>query len=508
MSEPTLAVIYARLSKQGETAESMIRQDFDCRAMAEKLGAPAVAFEESKGHRSGRSEKNRPAWRQCLEYLERNHRKVKYFIVQDSDRVSRDVVTRLSFLHRLEEWGIMYISLLEPQFQQPMPAAELNMMHGMNAVVAQHYADFLSEKQKNRIRSVKERGGKIGHAPRGTIAVGHGAERHFVRGDEKVLAVLAAMLEEYVTRQPGGERLVTTMAKRGYKLPDRFGNWRPVQESDWVTLHDALDAYDGILDADLLRRVRQRMAMRANHQENGGRRGRNPRVIQVLNHLVFCDRCGARYWTATENREKEHKIRNLRAHKRLHRAGWLHYLRHPLWPNNCPTCGKFFPSLGIEEQLWQELAQFFVLTEEQRRAVAAHMAAKKSEGNTYREKRDRLNKSLQSLEEKYVDPDNSNGELLSKARYIELRRRIIDEMAVIPFDLGLDEMTESEALQRLEGVTTLLSSHVELHSDQVNEALHGVFARVYLSADGRITGYTPWGWCAELFPPDRIVKGR
>ncbi len=268
--ERTLGVFYARLSQQAEKEESMVRQEVDCRAELKRQGVMPVAFVEAPGHRSGRSERNRPAWLQLVAYLKSNHRRVKCVVVQDSDRVSRDVITRLTFFKQLETWGIEYVSLLEPHLKQDMPTAERNLMNGMTAVVAQHYADFLSEKQRNRVRSVKERGGKLGDAPRGLKAVGKGAERKFVKGDEKALSVIVAMMEEYVSRQVGMYDLTATLAARGLTLPDRYGVWRPVCSDHWESLVRALDHYDGIVDAGLLRRERQRLAERSHHNWNGG----------------------------------------------------------------------------------------------------------------------------------------------------------------------------------------------------------------------------------------------
>ncbi len=507
-----LGVWYARLSKQTETEESMIRQEFDCNSKAVELGVSPVSFAEAKGNRSGRNEKNRPAWKQCSAFLKANHHRVKYFIVQDSDRVSRDVVTRLSFIRQLEAWGIEYISLLEPHLRQAMPEAERNLLHGVNAVVAQHYSDFLSEKQRNRIRSARERGGRVGPPPRGLKAVGRGGDRKFVQGDEKVYAVIIAMLEEFVNRTWGGDHMCDVLAAKGYKLPDRHGVWRPLQHSDWDSLRETLlfgDAYDSVVDPELMRRVRQRLAERSHRQANGGnRRGKKPPTVRVLQRLLFCDQCGARMWMHVQpyrpGQKKPAAKYRFKHHAYLHPLDTLDYVRHPLYPGECPHNGQYYPARPIEEQLWQELAQYFMFTPEQRSAIVDKMVSSYKPTSTQAQ-RDRLNARLKQVERTYTDPDNVNGALLSKSSYMEMRRDILDQLAAIPFDLGLSELSPETALQQLATVSDLLLNHTQQHACDVNHALHGILAKVFVDPeDGHITGYTPWGWCRTLFPEDKI----
>ena len=487
-----ITVGYVRLSMLGEDRTSIDRQESLVKEFAAQTKTQLMLFTEPEGHRSGRSEKNRPKFKAMKEYLSGNAARIKFLWVQDSDRISRKAVTRLQFLEWLKDLNVALVSHLEPHLQSvAMPKSARNFMDIMSAGASQHYADFISEKMLNHVTWVKANGGVWGVPPRGLRPEGKGPGRRYVRGREDDLDALVKLSQIYLDAYIGVEKAAVRGRDLGLKVSDKQGNIRLVRPIDLRTFLDKLHYYDGILDPVLLARLRERIAERANHAQNG-KHMKHPSPI--LFHLVFCVHCGARYWVKSSVPARE---------KGKCKAdgddGFRMLFRHPVDNGACKYDGRVFGMRGIEEQVWNHLAEYFILSDEQKHEIATYSALPQVSTTALRRKE--LQSRLDRLEVMFLDRDNIDGALLTKERYLVLRaeiRKDLDELPKEPTS-SVSPMTMEDALDRLGAVVQLIRDHADKDTSEVNIVMRAILEKIMVDGN-QVVRYVPRAWCAALFP--------
>jgi hypothetical protein len=210
---------------------------------------------DAEGHRSGRSEQNRPEWLRLKEHL-------------GDPGVVAVVANDLARLHR-KAWrvGRLVDEVLEPNGTRLVlaaPGRELDtstpmgrMLLMMIAMQDESYANDISQRTKDNIRYRKRQGKTIGMPPFGTIRGEDGylkpspdgawllPDRRFVNGTAETNRTPDAgalwrgyydcaqrILELYALDRIGRERIAYQMNEEGWAFRDRKNAPRPINKDD------------------------------------------------------------------------------------------------------------------------------------------------------------------------------------------------------------------------------------------------------------------------------------
>lgn len=163
-----VALCYIRLSftRDEDDTNSPDRQRSNIQAVCDKNGWMPEWYEDVGGHRSGRSEKNRPAWLSLKQRLD------------DPDVVAL-VANDLSRLHR-KGWRIgdliEYVNERELHLMLAAPGREIDtttmkgrMFLQFGAIVDEYYAEDIAQRAKDSVAYRKARGISVGMPPFGTV---------------------------------------------------------------------------------------------------------------------------------------------------------------------------------------------------------------------------------------------------------------------------------------------------------------------------------------------------
>ena len=149
------AVGYGRVStkEQAKDNNSLPNQQKDVRAYCAQKNLTFERFFEDPGFTGGNL--NRPEFQEMVAYLRANKRRIKYVVVNDLSRLSRDAKDQANFMCELEKLGIKLRSVKEPNVDET-PAGRLfaTMFGGFN----QLFRDTLKERTKERMRASVEAG--------------------------------------------------------------------------------------------------------------------------------------------------------------------------------------------------------------------------------------------------------------------------------------------------------------------------------------------------------------
>jgi len=109
----TVALIYIRKSvvRTARDELSPERQRAACVAYCASRGWAPEVYEDAEGHRSGRTETHRPAWRDLKRQLDRPD--VAAVVANSLDRLSRSPRDFFVFLEELQRYGVELVSISE-----------------------------------------------------------------------------------------------------------------------------------------------------------------------------------------------------------------------------------------------------------------------------------------------------------------------------------------------------------------------------------------------------------
>ncbi len=485
------AVCYARLSMQREDPISVERQIALTTAEARRLGMAPVLFAEEKGHHSGLLETTRPKWMELKTYVEKNYRRIRYLIVQDSSRLSRHMVTRDGILKWLDKLGIQYVSLFEPHLQdQSVPKSQRNLLSNLSGAVDQFAAEQASDKMIRHIAWVKENGGKWGRPLFGLKSEGRGKHRHWVKHEEDFPRFCEAL---NIYLDGNSHRSTAVIAnERGIRWRDRYDELRLVTAYDICTVINRLEEYRGILDDAMLNRAIAARNER-HHKWSVVDMGRKPNdEPAILRGLIFCAECQQKIYMAN-------KTHRWKTRKKEYTYQWYW---HSHTTSECAMAGKAVQSKVIDEQLWRDLSEFFVLSNSQKDYIAS-MAEQvpASKGDPIRARRAQIEMRLHNLEDGYL------GGVIKLERYRVLKTELEEELKSLPVptESASPTISKDEALEKLGAMTQLLREHMLIDPARVNHIFKSMLIAVWVDpSTWQIVGYTPRHWCVSMFPSDKV----
>lgn len=159
-----IALIYVRKSvvRYEQDRASPERQLANCVRVCDEKGWRYEVYEDAEGHRSGRSEKGRPAWRRLKADLGRSG--VAAVVVNSLDRASRSPKDFFGFLDLLQEHHVELVSVHE---QFDTTGAIGNAFLAILMVVASLESNLASERVRDSIDHRRRRGMHVGIPPFG-----------------------------------------------------------------------------------------------------------------------------------------------------------------------------------------------------------------------------------------------------------------------------------------------------------------------------------------------------
>ncbi len=210
----------------------------------------------------------------------------------------------------------------------------------------------------------------------------------------------------------------------------------------------------------------------------------------ILHGLVYCIHCGNR----------------LMAHNRPGGGNpdpQNHtYYNHLRDPGQCPSEGKSIRADEVDERVWQDLSEFFVLSDSQKEHIARMAeATKKPLADPISRRRAQIKVRLENLEDGFLDG------VIPKDRYRQLKAELEAELESLPEPTTQAQpiMTYDDALERLGAITQLLKEHMLVNPERVNRIFRAMMSAVWVDIEtGQVAAYTPKSWCAAQFPPDKV----
>jgi DNA invertase Pin-like site-specific DNA recombinase len=297
-----VALIYVRRSmvRYDEDRASPERQLANCIAVCEEKGWAYEVYEDAEGHRSGRSEKHRPAWQRLKAQLSRPE--VVAVVVNSLDRASRSPKDFFVFLDLLKKHQVELVSVHE-DFDTTTAIGKAFLAILM--VVASLESDLASERISDSIQHRRQKGVHVGIAP-----FGYDREKgQLVANDDA--PVVGAMTDLYATGEYGYRQLAEELNRQGYRFRDRYGRkpfskWsvRSVLENVWLyagrlpvgrerdygysQLYDG--AHEALISTEVAERVLGARRVRTLRQDKGVSR------VYLLTGIAYCHECGGQLW--------------------------------------------------------------------------------------------------------------------------------------------------------------------------------------------------------------------
>ncbi len=250
-----IALCYVRQSftRDSNDMNSPERQQANIQAVCDREGWTPIWFADAQGHRSGRTETNRPQWLRLKEHL-------------DDPGVVAVVANDLARLHR-KAWrvGRLVDEVLDPKgirLVLAAPGRDLDtstpmgrMLLMMLAMQDEAYANDISMRTKDNIAYRKNQGFSVGMPPFGTVRGEDGylipspsgawllPNGRFAKGKADAPPMPDAiwrgyyecakrMLELYVADSHGRDRIAYQMNEEGWAYRDRKGSPRPLTKDD------------------------------------------------------------------------------------------------------------------------------------------------------------------------------------------------------------------------------------------------------------------------------------
>lgn len=265
----TIALCYVRQSytRTGDDTNSPERQRANIQAEVERRGWVAEWYEDVGGHRSGRSEKNRPAWLALKARLD--DADVVAVVANDLSRLHRKGWRVGDLIELLTEYGVDLI-LAAPGREVDTTTMKGRMFLQFGAIIDEYYAEDISQRAKESIGYRKKLGKVVGLPPFGTIRNDEGylvpssegawwlPNGQFVAGDpeeapgENILwrsyyECAEYILAIYAENKKGLEKIAYQLNIEGWPFRDRNGKPRPITREDVRRVVSNWPEYGGIV---------------------------------------------------------------------------------------------------------------------------------------------------------------------------------------------------------------------------------------------------------------------
>lgn len=336
-----IALCYIRQSKTRDATDmnSPERQRANIQTVCDAEGWTPLWFIDAEGHKSGRYEKNRPAWLRLKRHF--NNPEVVALVANDMSRLHRKAWRVGRMVDEvLEPLGIrLFLAAPGRQIDTSTPIGKMMLM--MIAMQDENYANDIAERTKDAIAYRKSLGKSIGMPPFGTVRDEEGylmpspngawlmPDNTFIAGTvvdtpPDTHAVWRGyhdcakrMLELYATDSMGRERIAYAMNEEGWAFRDRKKRPRPITEDDirrttsnWrgyagiVTDGRAIDLNASMMEnpteilhdtgravfpLSLLHQVATVQEKRSRIRQSRG--GKREKHAYALSHLVYCASC-------------------------------------------------------------------------------------------------------------------------------------------------------------------------------------------------------------------------
>ncbi|MEO1164433.1 MAG: recombinase family protein [Chloroflexota bacterium] len=266
-----IALCYVRQSKTRDATDmnSPERQRANIQAVCDAEGWTPLWFVDAEGHKSGRYEKNRPAWLRLKQHF--NNADVVALVANDMSRLHRKAWRVGRMVDEvLEPLGIrLFLAAPGRQIDTSTPIGKMMLM--MIAMQDENYANDIAERTKDAIAYRKSLGKSVGMPPFGTIRDEEGylipsergawllpdgtfkadrvgsqpPEPHAVwRG---YYECAKRILELYAEDRMGRERIAYAMNEEGWAFRDRKKRPRPITEDDVRRTTSNWRGYAGIV---------------------------------------------------------------------------------------------------------------------------------------------------------------------------------------------------------------------------------------------------------------------
>lgn len=490
-----VALIYVRKSivRSKADEQSPERQRALCVEEATRRGLRPEVYPDAHGHRSGRSEKHRPAFRRLKAQLGRPE--VKAVIVSALDRLSRSPKDFFGFLALLQEHEVDLVSLRE-QFDTSTAIGKAFVSIIM--IVAALESDIASERMTAALQYRRDQGIHRGNAPFGMSR----NEEGVLEGDRDAEAV-TTILETYTQGDLGFQALANYVNAIPLRFRDRYDRRLPFTADRIRAVISNVLVYSGLIpairsgdmslpdDLDTSRSLVDQMAER--YQAVEGK----------IEPIITCDL--AERVLAT--RLSRHELRVVSSTRTfiltpaLHchmcggeMRGYVHRDK-PFYKHKSKTCSPGHGQHNAEELEQKALALFHGLTlpPELTDLIGEKVRERlrqQPENAEVRQALETLQGKMDRLKELYIEGD------LDYKEYTARRTELQIATEAWASKLGPLDYDVTRILDQLDDLAPLLARGTP---GQQKRAINAVFERIDVGLDGEIKRAEPKPWFAPLF---------
>ncbi len=267
--ERQVALCYIRqsLTRDKDDTNSPERQRANIQAVCERNGWIPEWYEDAKGHRSGRSEKNRPQWLALKARL--GDPDVIALVANDLSRLHRKGWRVGDLIDYLNEYNVNLV-LAAPGREVDTTTMKGRMFVQFAAIVDEYYAEDISQRAKDHIAYRKSQGKSVGQPPFGAVrdkdsyltASPEGAwllpSGHFVTGQADTIPEEGAIwrsyydaaylvLQLYAAGNKGLEKIAYHLNDEGWPFQNRNGNPRSFTSDDIRRIVGNWPEYGGLV---------------------------------------------------------------------------------------------------------------------------------------------------------------------------------------------------------------------------------------------------------------------
>lgn len=511
-----VAICYLRRSEnEPDHRISIERQRANCQAEAARNGWHAEFYAEPDGHRSGRTEKHRPAWAEAKANFDRQD--VAALIVESLSRACRSARDASNLIELLNQRGIRLVSVNERVSTDT--AAGLLFAH-MLAAVAQFESDIAAERMAMTIEFRRKQKGL--HWGRTPFGCSRNEEHHLMpalegvwrAGSQMVIGrfdqppfadltgvewrgyhdALHAAYEWYAAGDVSISKLAGYLNAAGYRFRGRTGMPRQFNDQDVRRLLDMNRIYAGyvvrgaakkrsgdswkgghkpILEPELCDRVASMLTKRhALGKRFDTRRGTDR--IYPMTPLLYCGVCGRRMSGAFQDGKQWYRHEDAK---------------------QCGAKGQIAAD-ALEAQLLERLQSFRVPGEIRERieylARQLAKAAATPEADRARSDVQRITRKLENLKELRIEGEIGKMEYDRRKQQLAAQLREAQQrVPETPADVRLIETLLSKIDQ--------IADVVRSGSPAKRKELYGALFVRFEQNNGELTAVEPKPWARALF---------
>ena len=294
------ALIYVRVSTERQAREgySLDAQEKLCRKFANDKGYKILTVYKDEGKSA--TNLNRPALQNLLDRCQED-KHVDFVIVQETDRLARNIIDHFTIKALFKKTGTKLISVAQPMMDD---SAEGDMIDGIFACVNQFGSDQNSRKTRKGLQEKFNCGWWPGWAPLGYLNERHNEKNIIVKDKEKWFLVMDGF-KMYLTGNYSALEIIDTLYKKGLK--SKTG--KKISNSTMTSILRN-PFYAGIMRWNKQEKTgrHEKMITQDEHKEiltimstHNNHACRRRTHSFLLRGFVFCDICGQRY-TAEKHR--------------------------------------------------------------------------------------------------------------------------------------------------------------------------------------------------------------